>query len=103
MRISFSNNPIEKLSCYTYNKIEELSRVFWLMGKPKHIECRICGDVLDSRKDVFSPMQCGWGKVDKYTWVCHNCLCHRNFRDHIEQIDEYTRKCYEENQKKEVE
>lgn len=90
MRISFSNNPIDKLSCYIYNKIEELSRIFLLIGKPKQIKCTICGDVLDSRRDVYSPMQCGWYKIgnSKYTWICHECLCHRDFKKYISMIDE---------------
>ena len=96
MRISMNNNPIDKLSCTIHNKIEELSRVHWLMGKHKKIECRICGATLDSYRDTFSPMQCGWGKIDKYRWVCHRCLDHRDFRKYISQIDEDERKLWEE-------
>ena len=96
MQISLSNNPIDKLDCFLHNKIEELSRVMWLMGKRKKVKCRICGDVLDSYKDMYSPMQAGWKRVGKYTWVCHNCLEHRNFRPFIEAIDEADRKRHEE-------
>ena len=44
---------------------------------------------------MYSPMQCGWAKLDKYTYICHSCLCHRNFRPYIEQIDEDERKFWE--------
>lgn len=88
MRITFSNNPIDKLSCYIDNKKEELSRIRWLMGKHKEVECRICGDILDSYKDIWSPEQCGWHRVGKYSWICHRCMDHRNFRPFIKMVDE---------------
>ena len=92
MRFTFDNNPISRLECFLYNKMEDLSRVHWLMGKTKKVECRICGDKLDSRKDIYSPKQCGWKKIDKFTYVCHRCLDHRDFRPYIKQIDEEERK-----------
>ena len=101
MQISMSNNPIDKLDCYLHNKKEELSRVIWLMGKRKKVECRICGDVLDSWKDFYAPEQCGWHRVTKYAWVCHRCFDHRNFRPFIEMIDEADRKAWEEIKKEE--
>lgn len=88
MQFSMSDNPIDKLGCYLHNKKEDLSRVVWLMGKHKKIECRICGKVLDSWHDVYSPMQCGWVRITKYKWICHSCLDHRDFRPYIKQIDE---------------
>ena len=96
MQISLSNNPLDKLDCFLHNKTEELSRVIWLMGEQKKAECRICGDVMDSYKDVFSPTQAGWRRIGKYTWVCHNCLEHRNFRPFIKIVDEADRKYWEE-------
>ena len=97
MQFTFSNNPIDRLSCWLHNKKEDLSRVQWLKGKRKEVECRICGKVLDSSKDPYSPMQCGWHKVDKYNnWICHNCFDHRDFRPFIEMIDEENRKEWEE-------
>lgn len=101
MQISMSNNPIDKLSCYLHNKKEDLSRVHWLMGKRKKVECRICGDILDSWHDVYSPMQCGWRRIGKYVWICHSCLDHRNFKPFIDMIDEEERKRWEEASNKE--
>lgn len=95
MKFTLSNNPIGSLSCWIYNKKEELSQVKWIIGKHKECECRICGDKLDNRRDMYSPMQCGWHQIGKYTWICHNCLEHRNFRDYIEQIDEDARNLWE--------
>jgi len=96
MIFTTSNNQIDKLSCYLDNKKEELSRVHWLMGKHKKVECTICGDILDSYRDIWSPMQCGWYKIGEYRWICHRCLDHRDFRKYIPQIDEDERKLWEE-------
>jgi len=97
MKITLNNNPIDRLSCFFHNKIEELSRVHWLMGKHKKIECKICGATLDSYRDTFSPMQCGWRKITKYKWICHRCLDHRDFTPYINQIDEDERRIWEKN------
>ena len=97
MQFSISNNPLDKLDCYLYNKKEELSRVIWLLGKRKKIECKICGKTMDSWHDNYSPMQCGWRKISKYRWICHRCLEHRDFRKYIPQIDEDERKLWEKN------
>ena len=80
MRISMSNNPLDKLSCYVHNRIEDLSQIMWIMGKEKKVKCKICGNVLHSWRDMYSPIQCGWGRIDRYTWVCHKCLEHRKNR-----------------------
>ena len=63
MQFTLSNNPIDKLVCWFYNTKEDISPVYWINGKQKKAECRICGDVLDSWKDKYSPMQCGWHKI----------------------------------------
>lgn len=96
MQISMSNNPIDRLSCYIHNKKEDLSGVIWRKGKQKTIKCRICGNILDSHKEQYSPMQCGWHKVSKYSWICHMCFDHRNFKPFIEMVDETDEKVYEE-------
>ena len=96
MQFTFSNNPIDKLYCWIHNKREELSQVKWIMGNHKEIECGICRKKLDNWKDMYSPMQCGWHKIDKYTWICHSCLYHRDFEPFIEMIDEAHRKHWEE-------
>jgi hypothetical protein len=95
----FSNNPIDEIKTLAHNTTEGLSRLFWLIGKKKKVQCTICGDVLDSRKDMYSPMQCGWGRIDHYTWICHRCLQHRDFTPYIEQIDEDERRLWEGNRK----
>ena len=101
MQFTFSNNPIDKLICKIHNTREDLSRVKWLMGKRKKVECHICGKVLDSWKDMYSPEQCGWFRINKYMWICHSCIGHRNFRPFIEMIDEAERKAWEEVKKQE--
>ena len=103
MKITLNNNPIDHLSCCFHNKIEELSRVQWLMGKHKKVECRICRDTMDSWKDIYSPIQCGWKQINKYTWICHRCLYHRDFTPYIEQIDEAERKAFEKSNQETIE
>ena len=100
MMFTFSSNPIDKLRCVIYNKTEEISEFFWHNGKHKQIECHICGDKLDSYKDLYSPIQCGWEKINKYRWICHKCLGHRNFKPYIEMIDADEEKFYNEMRKK---
>ena len=73
------------------NYKEKISHVQWNL-KPHHVECRICGATLRTDKCSYSPEECGWGRVDKWVWVCHRCLCHRDFKPYIPQIDEDERK-----------
>lgn len=96
MKVSFNSNLINQLQCTIDNKLEDLSRIQWLIGKRKKIECKICGETLDSIKDVYSPRQYGWKCIDKYTWICHSCLCHRNFKPYIKKIDDNEHKEWEE-------
>lgn len=99
MVFTFNNNPIDKLVCWFYNTKEDISQVLWRKGKHKTAKCRICGKILDSHKDEYSPMQCGWHKVTKYSWICHSCFDHRNFIPFIEMIDEADRKYWEEHKR----
>lgn len=84
-------NLIDYLFMTTSNLKERLTRIQWRF-RPHHVDCRICGATLRSDKCPYSPEECGWGKINKWTWVCHRCLCHRDFKPYIPQIDEYERK-----------
>lgn len=84
-------NPIDYLFMTISNLKERLTRIQWRF-RPHHVVCRICGEVLRSDQDKYSPEECGWGKIDKWTWICHSCLCHRDFKPYIPQIDEDERK-----------
>ena len=71
-------NAYENFTCWYWNK------------KPHHVRCRICGEVkkTDRYNDTFSPEQCGWKQTkDGHVWICHDCLCHRNFKPYIKQVD----------------
>lgn len=90
MQICFSNNPIDKLSCWLNNKYEEFTQFRWQL-KHHRVECRICGDVLDSNEIKFSPEQCGWKRLKDQLykpWICHTCLEHINFKPYIRMIKE---------------
>lgn len=94
MQITLSKNPIINIKCWLGNEYEKLTQIRW---KREHhrVVCRICGDVLDSTKDPYSPEECGWyrlkGRIFR-PWICHKCLCHRNFQPFIKDID----KCEED-------
>ena len=89
MRISFSDTLKNRFLCWASNKYEDYTMYIW--NKRRHrATCRICGDVLDSRVDAHSPEQCGWKKIrgELYNpWICHRCLCHRDFKPFIDTID----------------
>lgn len=75
MMFSFSSNTFDKLYCWFYNKHEDLTQKRW-NSKPHYVRCRICGRVLNSVKDDYSPEQCGWRHFKKYGWICHSCDGH---------------------------
>lgn len=86
MTFTFSHNPIDILNVKLMNLHEQYTH--WVWNRKRHnVKCIICGKVLDSKRDLYSPEECGWGSVDKYTWICHRCLCHRDFRPYIKLID----------------
>lgn len=90
MRIAFTNNPIDKLSCWASNKYEEITQLLWNHSHQK-VTCIICGQVLDPKKDKYSPVQCGWhrlSRVNKSYQICHQCIWHRDFKPFIKEIDE---------------
>lgn len=89
MRITFSNNPIDRLCCWIANKREGWCHFLW-NRKHHRIQCRICGEYLDSAETMYSPEEYGWmtlkGTKNKM-WVCHECLFHRNFKKFMDIID----------------
>jgi NAD-dependent SIR2 family protein deacetylase len=83
-------NPFDKLLVKLDNFAEQFSQYIWLHGKHKRCTCHICGEIIDSRKSKYSPIQCGWVRVrgNEYRpWICHECWGHRNFKPYIEKID----------------
>lgn len=70
-----------------YNLNERISHIQWNL-KPYHVECCICGRVLRSDECDYSPEEGGWRKADKWTWICHKCLCHRDYKPYVKQVDE---------------
>lgn len=89
MMISASGKLKDRFICFIYNKYEDYTKYIW-NRKRYIVKCRICGDILDSKYDKYSPEQCGWKKLknDKYQpWICHQCLSHRNFKPFIHLID----------------
>lgn len=91
MVITLSNNPIDQLVCKYYNWYEKYTHKVW--NKKRHYtQCIICGDVMDSAKDKYSPEECGWEQIrGQQRWICHMCDSHRNFKPYIKLIDHEAR------------
>ena len=81
MVIAVSKNPIARISCSIGNYREKIITKRWRKGRHVCI-CHVCGEVLDSAKDKWSPEECGWKRLkDKYIynpWICHSCLEHHD-------------------------
>lgn len=93
MVFTFSNNPIDILNIKLINLHEKYTH--WVWNKKHHnVRCVICGDVLDSKSHPYSPEESGWKCVDKYTWICHSCLYHRDFMPYIKLVDIDEDICY---------
>lgn len=89
MKITFLNNLISQICCWLDNEYELLTQLRW---KSKHhrVKCHICGEILDSSTEKYSPEQCGWKRLKNEwcrPWICHSCLCHRDFKPYIKVID----------------
>ena len=82
MRMTFSMNLFDRLSCWFYNSIvEPLSRRHD-RKKKTHYECCVCGMIeapyfYDGRKYSSMRYDYGWHKLDGgKRWVCHHCADH---------------------------
>lgn len=86
MWLSFIRNPIDKLYCWANNTYEKYTHWYW-NKKPHVVECCICGEKLDSRRDKYSPEECGWISMRGGTrWICHQCDSHRDFKPYMDLI-----------------
>lgn len=81
MEIYIGSNVFGKLICKFNNKVLEFNHKRWNNGVHR-CKCHVCGDVLDSREDPYTPDECGWrrlkGKIYD-PWICHTCLEHHEF------------------------
>ena len=87
MRFTFSNNPLDRFSCWLANNINEpLSRLYY-RKKKSHYECSVCGQIIApyfyipwySFDKNASSITCdyGWHKFkDSNRWICHHCADH---------------------------
>lgn len=78
MKITLSNNPIDRLLCTLDNYLMELKSKHWRKGNYK-CTCWLCGKTLTS-KDKYCPEECGWVKIKgyRYAWICHQCFGHHD-------------------------
>ena len=93
---------IDKIWFYKERLKENLSDRIWKMGRDS-INCIICGQELNPKQDP-SPYCCGWKMIDRYSWICHQCLDHYDYTPYVNlaEIDEsilWSRSNKEENEK----
>lgn len=81
MRFIFSNNPIDRFSCWFENSvIEPLSRYYY-RHKKAHYRCAVCGLIeapyFTEEKYTSITKDFGWHKFkDNNRWACHHCADH---------------------------
>lgn len=82
MILTFSDNPLDKLSCWFENEILTPISRFYYTHKKKHYQCCVCGHMVSPYFDdsyKCSPIyDAGWHKFGG-TWpryICHHCADH---------------------------
>lgn len=96
MIIVCTGNWLDRLSVRIENKIEELEKRYW-SKRYRVFECYICGQLLVPYIEHTAPSACGWVKVRKKLYICHQCMEHSYFENGAEY--EEHRKMIEENNK----
>lgn len=83
MTFTFSNNPIDKLSCWFENSIAEPLSRYYYKHKKGYYQCVVCGRIkapyFTDDKYCSMTKDFGWHKLDngKWSrWVCHHCADH---------------------------
>ena len=87
MRFTFSRNPIDRLSCWITNNIEEPISRYYFKKKKSHYRCCVCGQIVAPYFETHyhtANTYCslshdyGWHKLKgRYGgWVCHHCADH---------------------------
>ena len=81
MRFTFSNNPIDRLSCWFHNSIVEPLSRYHDRHKKTHYECCVCGlmhaPYFEGQKYSSIRYDYGWHKLDDgHRWICHHCADH---------------------------
>lgn len=47
-----------------------------------HYECCVCGDMLAPYfLGELTPTECGWKRIDRRHWLCHQCFYHYYARE----------------------
>ena len=83
MRLTFSNNPLDKFSCWFENEVVEPISRHYYSKKKAHYTCAICGCIeapyFTGAKYASMTKDYGWHKLDNgkwHRWVCHHCADH---------------------------
>lgn len=84
MRLTFSNNPLDKFSCWFENKVVAPISSHYYSKKKAHYTCAICGLIeapyfIGATKYASMTKDYGWHKLDNgkwHRWVCHHCADH---------------------------
>ena len=88
MTIYLGNNVFARLLVAFDNWYEKYTTKVWVKGNYK-ATCAICGDTMTSSTSKYSPQECGWDQLKSSgRWICHRCLCHRNYIPYINLVDD---------------
>ena len=70
-----------RFSCWWHNHVVEKYLDHRAAHKKTYYWCRVCKQLYapyfeDNNISKYHPKTCGWGKVDRHSWICHQCLDH---------------------------
>lgn len=78
---------LDNLYCHAINKYEDFTHWYWNKS-PHRVRCIICGDIMNSKKDKYSPEEAGWRSIKGgKRWICHRCDAHRDFKPYVNLVD----------------
>lgn len=101
MRLTFSNNPLDRFACWFENEVLTPISRYYYINKKKHYECCVCGHIIAPYFDdncKCSPIyDMGWHKFNE-SWpryICHHCADHGyshiswdEWQEYIKEYDE---------------
>lgn len=88
MIVYLGNNIFERLLVVFDNWREQHATKIWTKGNYKAV-CTICGEIMTSSNSNYSPEECGWDRLKTSgRWICHSCLCHRNYKPYVNLVDD---------------
>lgn len=83
MRLTFSNNPLDRFSCWFENEVLSPIAKYYYTHKKAHYKCCVCGYIMapyfDEKHKWSLTYDMGWHKFKDWKctrWICHHCADH---------------------------